>query len=70
MKHKGLDVDWIEYSGDCFLGLSRYTFSYDEDHRVVKGQHEIFGPNPVVDGIKALNQMTAHGMPISQLKAA
>ena len=48
--YDGLDISDITYSGDCYMGSSRYEFRYDGDHRISIATHEIFGDHPVIDG--------------------
>jgi len=50
MTYDGLDIDTITYSGDCYLGQSKYYFKYDGDHRITNALHEIISDYPVVGG--------------------
>lgn len=45
MSYDGLDIEWIKYSGDCYLGQTQYDFTYDADHRIKTADHTIFQPN-------------------------
>jgi RHS repeat-associated protein len=43
MTYNKLDISSITYSGDCFMGQTKYDFGYDYNHRLISADHDLFG---------------------------